>query len=157
METNTYRIEITDKTKGKVGKKTQTHTQRRITTTWEQQTPFEKFKSTTSTMRKFSSAKGAIGAVAKAVPAVAVAYAVIKLADKVATVSTDFAKNYYGYSRYSSAYNNFKKSITNVANPLGVLNDFVRQRLQEDKLQLENNERNRIIGYTNAKNIYRGF
>lgn len=157
--TKTYKIEIIDKTNGKGGKKTQTAYQRRLhgVQSFDDLSAFNKFKSSTSMIRKFSNGRGVITAVAKSVPAVAVAYAIIKLGDKIATTATDFSKRYYGYSEYSSAYNNFKKTITNVMNPMGVLNDFVRQRLQEDKMQLENTERNRIIGFTNAKNIYRGF
>lgn len=157
--TKTYKIEIVDKTNGKGGKRTQTAYQRRLhgVQSFDDLSAFEKFKSSTSMIRKFSSGKGVIAAASKAVPAVAVAYAIIKTGDKIATAILNYEKNYAGYSEYSSAYNNFKKTITNVMNPIGVLNDFVKQRLQENKMQLENNERNRIIGLTNARNIYRGF
>ena len=161
METNTktYKIEIIDKTNGKGGKKTQTGSSRRLhgVQSFDSMSSFEKFKSSTSMIRKYSSGKGIIAAASKAVPAVAVAYAIIKTGDKVATAILNYEKRYGGYGEYSSAYNNFKKTITNIMNPIGVLNDFVKQRLEENKMQLENNERNRIIGFTNAKNIYRGF
>lgn len=118
---------------------------------------FNKFRTTLSVASKFVGSSGAVGVISKAVPAIAIIRAAIKLIDKTATAVTNYEANYAGYSQYSSSYNNFKQVFKNISNPVSVFTGFVNQRLEENKKQIENAERSRLIGYANSRNIYKGF
>ena len=71
-----------------------------------------------------------MGAVAKALPWLAVAYAVLKLTDSAITTATAFYTTETGDYRFSTQYANFKAGVHAVLRPISTSINYARQAQQ---------------------------
>lgn len=87
-------------------------------------------------------------ALSKVAPWVAVAIAVIKVADKVLTTGFSHLREYAGHYEYELGYNNFKTTINHVMNPVGYIKQAVHRDFQFRKENQRIEQEAKIIGKT---------
>lgn len=79
-----------------------------------------------------------ISMIQRAVPAIAIAYAAIKLTDYVITAVDSFFVSPYGDQRFNTNYNNFKVGVRTVLNPFG---STINALKQNQNMKIENQKR----------------
>lgn len=124
------------------------------TNSW--QTANAKFSRVANTIQNPDSlVSGAVGAAAKAIPAVAIAYTAIKLVDYTLTTINSFATIQTGDYRFQTSYGNFKASINAGLHPFSTLMTELKRntqisvnerRLSQERALFGDEE---IIGLTN--------
>ena len=112
--------------------------------------------STVKTMASGGALNTGVAALAKAVPWVAIAVAIVKGVDKV--ISTGFAhqEEYTGNYKNSMHYNNFKTIAGNVLNPIGYFRTTIQKEFQMKKQNKEIEQQNRLVGDAILKDFNMG-
>ena len=97
----------------------------------------------------FSSAiNGGIGMLVRASPYIAAAVVAAKVTDKVVTTGFDHLEEYVGDYRFDMAWNNFKTSLTNSINPVGLMFKQAHRHFQFQKRNKEIQMQRTLIGNT---------
>lgn len=111
------------------------------------------FQKAQKTLQMISNAgQTALNAASKAIPWVAVAVAIAKTLDKIATFEFDAIENYGGNYTYSVNYNNFKKGLSYVFNPVNIGTTWFKTMLENQKKNVEIEQQRTLIGSSTLKN-----
>lgn len=94
-----------------------------------------------------------VAALAKAVPWLAVIYAVAKVIDYVVDTGFTHAEDYTGMYKYSVGYNNFKTHLSHVLNPIGFGFSVIHKNKQIEKQNKEITQQNKLIGNSILKDF----
>ena len=94
-----------------------------------------------------------VAALSKAVPAIAIAIAAIKITDRILETGFSHVKDYTGIYKYSVGYSNFKTVMTSILNPLGYIKSVLHETAQRNKINKEIVQQNNLLGDTVMENF----
>lgn len=95
---------------------------------------------------------GSITSLAKAVPYVAIAMAVVKTVDKFTSTYLDFQSGYSGNYTASLNYSNFKAAIGAITSPVSAIINW-QKSVMEANLDHERKEQERILLGANTRGV----
>ena len=97
-----------------------------------------------------------VAALGKVVPAIAIIYAVAKIADKIVTTGLEHVETYTGHYEYSMGWNNFKTDIANTVNPIGVAIKNYKRQKEYDLKNLQIEQERKLVGNSILTTSVRG-
>ena len=93
-----------------------------------------------------------VAALAKISPYVAIAIAAVKVSSSVAGVVSSVLSDYAGDYRFSVAFNNWKSTISNVFNPIGLAVNYTKRVFDFKKNEQSLQQQRTLIGRTAINN-----
>jgi len=87
-----------------------------------------------------------VASLSKAIPIVAAAVVMVKIADSVLETGFKHLESYTGNYQYSMEYNNFKTAVGNVVNPIGFFKKTLHLQAEQKKFNDKQNEYRKLMG-----------
>ena len=97
-----------------------------------------------------------VSALAKAVPWVAVAVALVKITDKILTTTFTNIESYTGDYTHSVKYSNLKNGFSIAINPLGLAKRMIERNFEFDANNKKINAERLLVGQATLRNMDRG-
>lgn len=94
-----------------------------------------------------------IAKLGKIFPAVAIAYAILKISDSVIDTTASYINNYTGNYEFSIGYNNFKAGLKNVLLPVSYAKRQFDLSLELEKQNTRISEERNLVGSATMRNM----
>jgi len=108
----------------------------------EQTSPWQVAKATRVVTGLSTGKVGILQTASKFIPAVAIAYAIVKVVDKAITTISDFNTRETGDYSFKMSYNNMKSSMGVALNPIKGILDYTKS---SQEMRIENDKRQQAI------------